>query len=267
LLKDFMHDPDLFAPGRLASFADVLAGELPGTWHSTCHRPQDAGELSGILDRTWDLDLVAESLATHPPGHLAVLTREDGAQLVLLDRHDGRDGLLAAALAPEDLPAEAFRGIREPNGIAVGDDPFLAAEVIASDLLARYEAALAQVRVNAAVLNDPASADQVHPSQPDRLVLTWQSDGDLAASPATEEAAAVLLANGFTRDQHTGVYRLSGDDTAVQARAVRQAGSELAARGIGTALRPPAAPPATTATPSARTPRPAKARAATGRSR
>lgn len=262
-----MHDPDLFDPGRLASFADVLAGELPGSWRGAHHRPPDPKELAGILDRTWDLDLVAESLATHPPGHLAVLTREDGAQLVLLDRHDGRDGFLAAALAPEDLPAEAFRGIREPNGIAVGDDPFLGAEVIAGDLLARYETALAQVRVNASALTAPAGDEQVHPSQPDRLVLTWQSDGDLAASPATEEAAAILLANGFTHDERTGVYRLSGDDTAVQARAVRRTGSELAARGIGTALRPPAAPPATTATPSARTPQPAKARAATGRSR
>jgi len=260
-----MHDPDLFDPGRLASFADVLAGELPGSWRGAHHRPPDSKELAGILDRTRDLDLVAESLASHPPRHLAVLTRDDGAQLVLLDRHDGRDGLLAAALAPEDLPAEAFRGIREPNGIAVGDDPFLAAEVIAGDLLARYETALAQVRVNASALTAPAGDEQVHPSQPDRLVLTWQSDGDLAASPATEETAAILLANGFTHDERTGVYRLCGDDTAVQARAVRRAGSELAARGIATALAPPAAPPATTV--STPTPRPAKTRAATGRSR
>ncbi|NYV73263.1 hypothetical protein [Streptomyces sp. UH6] len=262
-----MPDPDLhpFDPGRLASFADVLAGELPGTWRSIHHFPPTAEALAAVADRTWDLDLVAESLATHPPGHLAVLTREDGAQLVLLDRHDGRDGFLTAALAPEDLPAEAFRGIREPNGIALGDDPFLAAEMITGDLLARYEAAVAQVRVNAARLADPSGTELVHPSQPERLVLTWQSDGDLAASPATEAAAAILLANGFTHDERTGVYRLSGDDTAVQARAVRRAGSELAARGIATALAPPAAPPATTV--STPTPRPAKARAATGRSR
>jgi hypothetical protein len=267
LLKDFMPDPALhpFDPGRLASFADVLAGELPGTWRSSHHVPPTAEALAAVADRTWDLDLVAESLATHPPGHLAVLTREDGAQLVLLDRHDGRNGYLAAALAPEGLPAEAFRGIREPNGIALGDDPFLGAEMIAGDLLARYETALAQVRVNAARLADPSGTELVHPSQPERLVLTWQSDGDLAASPATEETAAILLANGFTHDPHTGIYRLAGDDTAVQARAVRRTGSELAARGIATALQPPAAsPPATTA--STPTPRPTKARA-TGRSR
>ncbi|MEU3553367.1 hypothetical protein [Streptomyces fragilis] len=263
-----MHDPDLhhFDPGRLASFADVLADELPGSWRTSYRSPADPRKLADTLDRTWDLDLVAESLATHPPGHLAVLTRDDGVQLLLLDRHDGRDGFLAAALAPEGLPAEAFRGIREPNGIALGDDPFLSAEVIASDLLARYESALAQVRVNAAALTDAPDAGQIHPSQPDRVVLTWQTDGDLAASPATEQAAEVLLANGFTRDERTGVYRLSGEDTAVQARAVRRVGSELAARGISTALRHSAAPPALTVT-AASSPRPVRTRAATGRSR
>ncbi|MEU1629235.1 hypothetical protein ABZ746_28750 [Streptomyces sp. NPDC020096] len=256
-----MHDHE--DSGRLASFADVLVGELPGTWTSTCHPTGHKDDLAELADRIWDMDLVAESLAQHPLRKAAVLTRTDGAQLAVLDRHDERAGFLIAAVAPRGLPDEAYRGIREPNGIAVTDDPFHSAELVAADLLARYDAALAQARLN-------ACAD-VQPSQPDRVVLTWQADGSLAAAPVGERAAVVLAANGFVRDPQTGIYRLSGDDTAVQARAVRAAGQQLDAHGIATALQHPSgriAPTATPpATPSAAPPAPATARASAIRGR
>ncbi|WP_414169081.1 hypothetical protein ACMATS_24640 [Streptoverticillium reticulum] len=252
-----MHDHE--DSGRLASFADVLAGELPGTWTSTHHPTAHKDDLAELVDRIWDMDLVAESLAQHPLRQAAVLTRNDGAQLAVLDRHDERDGFLIAAVAPPSLPDEAYRGIREPNGIAVSDDPFHSAELVAGDLLARYDAALAQARHNAAA--------DIQPSQPDRLVLTWQADGSLAAAPAGETAAAVLAANGFVPDPHTGIYRLSGDDTAVQARAVRAAGRQLGAHGIATALQHPSGRIAPTATPPAQPPAPATARAAATRGR
>ncbi|MGW2650807.1 hypothetical protein ACWC2T_39485 [Streptomyces sp. NPDC001393] len=250
-----MHDHE--DSGRLASFADVLAGELPDTWTSTHHPTAHKDDLAELADRIWDMDLVAESLAQHPLREAAVLTRTDGAQLAVLDRHDKRDGFLIAAIAPASLPDEAYRGIREPNGIAVSDDPFHSAELVAGDLLARYDAALAQARHN-------ARAD-VQPSQPDRVVLTWQSDGSLAAAPAGETAAAVLAANGFVHDLQTGIYRLSGDDTAVQARAVRAAGRQLDACGIATALQHPSGRIAPTATPPAPPPAPARASAIRGR--
>ncbi|MDX3274178.1 hypothetical protein PV462_41445, partial [Streptomyces scabiei] len=159
-----MHDHD--TSERLASYADVLAGELPDTWTST-HLPPDAkDDLAELADRIWDLDLVAASLAEHPLQQAAVLRRSDGAQLVLLDRHDERDGFLLAAVAPRALPDEAYRAVPEPNGIALADDPFLGAEQVAGDLLARYDSALAQVRHNA--------LGGIQPSQPDRVVLTWQ---------------------------------------------------------------------------------------------
>ncbi|MFF8997477.1 hypothetical protein ACF1GW_10255 [Streptomyces achromogenes] len=121
----------------------------------------------------------------------------------------------------------------EPNGIAVtdGDDPFLGAEQVAADLLPRYEAALAQVRHNA--------LDALVPSQPDRLVLTWQPDGSLAAVPVGDTAVKVLVDNGFVQQEQTGIYRLSGHDTVEQARAVREAGRQLHAHGIATALQHP----------------------------
>ncbi|MEV8410412.1 hypothetical protein AB0R12_32925 [Streptomyces niveus] len=216
---------------HLASYADLLAGELPGAWTSTCHPPEDKDDLAELTDRIWDLNLVAASLATHPLRQAAVLTRTDGAQLTVLDRYDGHDGFLVAALAPRALPDEAYRAVREPDGIAVTDDPFLSAEQVASDLLVRYDTALAQARHH--------TIGGVHPSQPDRVVMTWQPDGSVATAPVGDTAGAVLVANGFVQDEQSGIYRLNGDDTAAQARAVREIGPQLDALGIGISLRHP----------------------------
>ncbi|MFD8590802.1 hypothetical protein ACFV1B_14850 [Streptomyces sp. NPDC059637] len=243
-------------PERLASFADVLAGELPGAWASVHHPPEDKEDLADLTDRIWDMDLVAESLAEHPFQRAAVLTRQDGAQLIVLNRSGG-SGFLVAAVAPSGLPAEAFRGIREPDGIAVSDDPFQSAELVAGDLLARFDTALAHVRWNAA---------GVRPSQPDRVILTWQPDGSLAAASVSEEAAEILTANGFVRDQ-SGIYRLSSDDTTVQARAVRAIGPQLDAHGITTALQHPSGRTAPSVTPPTSMPTPAPAGASLARIR
>ncbi|WP_326812286.1 hypothetical protein OIE62_07670 [Streptomyces scopuliridis] len=242
-----MHDHE--NSERLASYADVLACELPDAWTSAYHPPEDKDDLAELADRIWDLDLVAESLAEHPLQQAAVLTRPDGAQLVVLDRHDERGGFLIAAVAPRELPDEAYRGVREPGGIALTDDPFLSAEHVAGDLLARYDTALAQARHNAVA--------GIQPSQPERVVLTWQQDGSLAAAPVGETATAVLAANGFVQDKQTGIYRLSGDDTTAQARAVRETGRQLDAHGIDTALQHPSGRIAPTATPAARPAAPA----------
>ncbi|QUW84696.1 hypothetical protein SMIR_04875 [Streptomyces mirabilis] len=232
-----MHDYD--TSERLASYADVLAGELPDSWTSS-HLPADAkDDLAELADRIWDLDLVAASLAEHPLQQAAVLSRPDGAQLVLLDRHDEREGFLIAAVAPRALPDEAFSAVPEPNGIALADDPFLSAEQIAGDLLARYDSALAQVRHNA--------LGGIQPSQPDRIVLTWQPDGSIATAPADDRSGTVLVAHGFVQDPQSGIYRLSGDDTQGQARALREIGPRLDALGIGTALQHPAGRTAPTA--------------------
>ncbi|WP_069627592.1 hypothetical protein [Streptomyces niveus] len=217
---------------HLASYADLLAEGLAGTWTSSCHPPADKDDLAELADRIWDLDLVAESLATHPLRQAAVLTRTDGAQLAVLDRHDGRSGFLVAALAPRGLPDEAYGNVREPDGIAVTDNPFLSAEQVAADLLVRYDTALAQARHNA--------IGGVQPSQPDRVVMTWQPDGSIATAPVGDTAGAVLVANGFLQDEQSDIYRLNGDDTAAQALAVREIGPQLDALGIGISLRHPA---------------------------
>ncbi|MFE1071167.1 hypothetical protein ACFW5W_08060 [Streptomyces sp. NPDC058783] len=252
-----MHDHD--TSERLASYADVLAGELPDTWTSS-HLPPDAkDDLAELADRIWDLDLVAASLAEHPLQQAAVLSRPDGAQLVVLDRHDEREGFLIAAVAPRALPDEAYRAVPEPNGIALADDPFLSAEQVAGDLLARYDSALAQVRHNA--------LGGIQPCQRDRVVLTWQQDGSVAAAPADDRAGTILMAHGFVQDPQSGIYRLNGDDTQAQARALRELGPQLDALGIGTALQHPAGRTKPTAAPASMPPVPAGSRTPATRGR
>lgn len=242
---------------RLASYADVLASELPGTWTSTHHPADHKEELDDLAERIWDMDIVAESLAEHPLQHAAVLSRPDGALLAVLDHPGEPDGFLVTAVAPRNLPDEAYRGVREPNGMAVTDDPFEAAERVTGYLLHRYETALAQVRYKA--------VGNVQPSRPDHVVLTWQQDGSLATVEVSENAAGILTANGFVRDG-AAVYRLSGDDTALQGRATRDIGPQLAEHGITTTIQHPpgrVTPPAVTA-PATRmapvTPRPTAVR-------
>ncbi|MFE9686760.1 hypothetical protein [Streptomyces sp. NPDC006285] len=234
-----MHDHD--TSERLASFADILAGELPGTWTSTHLSPEEKDDLIELAERIWDLDLVAASLAEHPLQQAAVLSRPDGAQLVLLDRHDDRHGFFIATVAPRDLPDEAYRGVPEPNGIALTDDPFLSAERVTDDLLARYGRALAQAR---------HALTGVQPSQPDLVVLTWQPDGSVATVPVDDRVGAILVAHGFVQDPQDGVYRLNGDDTQAQARALREIGPQLDTLGIGTALRHPASRTSPTSAPA-----------------
>ncbi|MFC8708869.1 MULTISPECIES: hypothetical protein [unclassified Streptomyces] len=214
---------------RLNSYADILADELPGTW--TSQMASDAeGDLAELADRLWDLDLVAASLAVRPLVQAAVLNRPDGAQLVLLDPHDVGDSYLVAAVAPLALPDEAYRGVVEPDGIAVPqDDPFQGAELTADGLLDRYDTALAQVRNNA--------LGHIQPPRSDRVVLTWQQDGSVATAPVTTAACAVLEGAGFRQDPHTGIHWLSGDDTTVQARVLQAIGPQLDALGISTALQ------------------------------
>ncbi|WP_075779927.1 hypothetical protein, partial [Streptomyces acidiscabies] len=235
-----MHDHN--TSERLASYADVLAGELPDTWTSTLLPADAKDDLARLADRIWDLDLVAAALAEKPLRQAAVLSRPDGAQLAVLDRPRGHDGFLIAAVAPSALPDEAYRDVAEPHGIALnGDDPSLRAEQIAGDLLARYDRSLAQVRANA-LAGLPAS-------RPDRVVLAWQPDGSVAAA-ADARAGAVLTAHGFARDPHSGICRLTGDDTQAQARILREIGPRLDALGIGTALQHPTGRTAPAAAPA-----------------
>ncbi|MEU2082341.1 hypothetical protein ABZ569_10705 [Streptomyces albus] len=244
-----MHDHD-----HLASFADILAGELPGAWSTTHLSAEDRAELAALTDRVWDPDLFAETVSLYTVDHGACLTRtDDGVRLIVVDHYAEQEGFIVATIAPEEVPAEAFRGVREPDSVHVPDDPFLAARAVTTRLLPRYERALAQVRSNAA---------QLSRSQPDRVVLTWKPDGSLTTTATTSRVADLLAAHGFAHDEKSGTYRLSGEDTAAQAKSIREVGAQLARLGVGVVLQhpassrtpPPATVPAAAQRPSAGTP-------------
>ncbi|AJT62529.1 hypothetical protein T261_0840 [Streptomyces lydicus] len=233
-----MHDPTP-ETGYLSSFAAVLTGELPGIWTSEYH-PDRGGNIDhdALTDQVWDMNEVAEALAEHAVDHCAVLTRDDGTRLFVMDPLGRDEGFLIAAMAPHDLPADAFRGVREPDGIAVAADPFSAAEDITLDLLPRYDKALAQVQHNAAPLAAPPAAE------PEQVVMTWAGDALVVDKPERPDIAQVLGYYGFIFDASKDVFVLSGDDSARQGASVRAAGHRLSELGIGVVLRNPAARPA-----------------------
>ncbi|WP_107122687.1 hypothetical protein [Streptomyces dysideae] len=222
----------------LASFAAVLAGELPGQWSSEYHPDRggstDHGELTAEV---WDLDQVAAALAEHSLDHCAVLTRRaDGTRLFVMDRND--DGFLISAMAPNDLPTEAYRGVREPDGIAVVANPFRAAKHVSLRLLPRYEQALAQVRDNAARLSAQATDQQ------ERVVLTWSGEDIVTARPDRADIAKALTEHGFVSDEARNLFVLSDGDSAQVAASVRAVGHRLSALGLGVLLSRPTGRPA-----------------------
>ena len=227
-----MHAPD----DSLASFAAVLAGELPGQWssqyHPDCGGDTDHDELTADV---WDMDQVADAMAEHLVDHCAVLTRHaDGTRLFVMDRKGHDDGFLIAAMAPEDLPVEAFHGVREPDGIAVDEDPFRAAKHVSLRLLSRYDTALAQVRDNASRLATTQAGQQ------GRVVLTWSGEDLVAAEPDRDDVATALTEYGFVFDEARHMFVLSDGDSARVAASVRAVGHRLSELGVGVLLsRPP----------------------------
>ncbi|MEW1632716.1 hypothetical protein AB0469_01420 [Streptomyces sp. NPDC093801] len=217
---------------ELGAFAAILTQLLPGTWTHQLRLHTAHDDQFFLTADVWDMNQVAEPLATTTLTHDVILTRDDGRRLFLMDHPRHADAVLIAAMAPEDIHAGAFRGVREPDGIVISADPEEAADAITTSLLPRYETALAHVRDNAARL----TADAVGPQT---VEMTWTEDGSLAAEASSDEAARILTANGFVHDPDRQAYVLAGDDTAVQARHVRTAGTQLAALGIGVALRHP----------------------------
>ncbi|WP_318209533.1 MULTISPECIES: hypothetical protein [unclassified Streptomyces] len=226
-----MHDTD---PRDLESFATILAGDLPGRWTSQYHPDHGGTDYDHLAAEVWDMDQTAHAIATYGVFDCAVLTRtDDGARLFVIDHLGKADGFLVAAMSPVGLPAAAYSGVREPDGLAVPADPFHAAEAVTLHLLPRYADAVAHARRNAAALASPL---------PDQVELTW-ADGALTTPvPNSAPLAKLLAEHGFHHDTAQDLLVLPGDDTAVQARAVRAVGARLAELGVGIGMRHPSRP-------------------------
>ncbi|MFB7191694.1 hypothetical protein ACFCZT_41875 [Streptomyces sp. NPDC056230] len=232
--------PDLSDTHDLESFAIALADELFGNWHSEYHLHEQYPDQFAITDGVWDMNMVSGALAEYVLEHDAVLTRDNGTRLYVIGRPRRYEEYLVAAMAPHGFEPEAFHGVREPVGIAVEDDPVLAASDAVLDLLPRYDKAVAQVQRNGAHPAPRAPA----PAPAEQVVMTWFGDGLLTAKSTSQEAAKALHENGFTWDPGKHAFVLSSDDTAHQARCVRKAGAQLATHGIGVVMRHPQKQPA-----------------------
>lgn len=227
-----MHDPT----PDLASFAIALAEALPGNWTSEHQRHAQYPDQFTRAEHVWDMDLVAHAIAQHVLDQDAVLTRDDGTRLYVIAHPRRDEEFLVGAMAPADIAPEAFRTVREPDGIAVPDDPERAAEDIATDLLPRYDNALAQVHGNAARMS-AASA-------PELVVITMAGRDFHVTKPERPEAAQILTDNGCLYDQDQDAFVLPGKDTAAQAQAIQRAAAQLDQLGIGVSVRLPPAKPA-----------------------
>jgi hypothetical protein len=239
-MHDHEHDHDV------KGFATVLAGELPGHWSVDYREHANRAEQMARAEAVWDMNLVADAIARHPLRHDAILTRDDGVRLYVTGRPRHEDDFLVAAIAPAFTPPYAFQGVPEPDGIAVPADPFAAADAVTTSLLPRYFVAVFKVQDNAARLD----------TQPP-VTLTWVG-ADLHATADSDTLAAILTEHGFTPADSAQTLVLSGDDSALQAQAVRAVGARLAALGVHLSLRHPAARPGldTTTVAPAQQPRP-----------
>ncbi|KPC62663.1 hypothetical protein [Streptomyces chattanoogensis] len=220
----------------LASFSAALAEELPGTWTSEHHLHEQYTDQFARAEDVWDLNLVAHALAEYALGQDAVLTRDDGTRLYVIARPRSGEEFLVGAMAPAGIHPEAFRDVREPDGIAVPDDPYRAAEDIAFDLLPRYDKARAQVQHNASRL--------VSAPEPEHVTMIWSDRNLLVETPERPDVIQVLRDNGFCYTPDHSALVLSGDDSAVQAQSVRAAGAQLYALGVGVSMRHPQPKPA-----------------------
>ncbi|MFD9484644.1 hypothetical protein ACFWBX_11685 [Streptomyces sp. NPDC059991] len=227
-----MHDPT----PDLASFAIALADELPGNWTSEHQTHTQYPDQFARAEHVWDMNLLAQAIAEHVLDQDAVLTRDDGTRLYVIARPRSGEEFLVGAVTPAGMPAEAFRTVREPDGIAVPDDPAQAAADITADLLPRYDKALAQVHDHAARLT---------PAAPPELVVITLSGRDFHVSkPERADAAQILADNGCVYDPDQDAFMLSGEDSAAQAQAIQRAAAQLDRLGIGISVRLPQAKPA-----------------------
>ncbi|WP_407835914.1 hypothetical protein ACE1OC_04830 [Streptomyces sp. DSM 116496] len=231
----------------LAAFADGLAARLPDTWTSTYTRHAAYHDQIATTSTVWDMGAVGYATSNFVLGHQAVLTRTDGARLLLFDRPRFRHQFMIGALEP-DAHHDAFHQVDEPNGITIPADPARAAAQVTRRLLPRYEKALRQVRHNTA---HPA------PRRPEPVLITgavsmaWHPDGAVGAVTGVREATAVLYGAGFQYHPYHRQFLLpaSYGDREQIAR-VQAVSQQLARIGVGVTMRPARPAPAPTALPT-----------------
>ncbi|WP_327251017.1 hypothetical protein [Streptomyces sp. NBC_01244] len=220
----------------LAAFAVSLATRLPGpTWTSTYTRHATYTDQIPTTNSLWDIGAIRYAASNFVLGHQAVLSRADGARLLVFDRPMLPRQFMIGALEPDAAP-DAFHKVEEPNGITVPAEPARAASQVSRRLVPRYEAALQQVRRNT---EHPVPRRPVPPLLTGRVSMAWYPDGVVGAVSGAEGAADVLYGSGFQFHPYDRMFVLPaayGDRE--QIARIHLASQRLERLGIGVVVRP-----------------------------
>ncbi|WP_206341507.1 hypothetical protein [Streptomyces ureilyticus] len=230
----------------LSAFATTLAARLPGTWASEYHRHAAYQDQFPTIERLWDTGHVDYIVSQYVLGHDAVLHGPGDEQLYVTDGPRYPHQFVVAPLEPEGCKPHHFRGVDEPNGIAVPNDPVHAAAAVARRVLPRYRAALDTVRHNARVQPEPPHRPAA-PEVAQTLTLVWYPDGVVGAPYASvpAEARTVLYGCYFQYSPHESAFVLPASySTEARALLLQTAVRLLTAQGIGVNFRHAAPAPA-----------------------
>ncbi|MCZ0978710.1 hypothetical protein O1L60_04165 [Streptomyces diastatochromogenes] len=252
-------------PPPLETFALEIAARLPGGWTSEFHPHPSYSDQFPTADRLWDNGHVDWAVSEFVLGHHAVLTGPAGQELYIIERPLYRNQFLVAALEPPGCLPHHFRGVPEPNGIAVDADPVRASAAITHRLLPRYARAVETVREQARQRPAPPAHRQA-PAETSAVTLVRYEDGLLGApyGSVPAEAHDALCLSGFRSVPDQGAFLLPHESGSV-ATAVRiqVLANRLAKIGIGLNYRHAATAPGANVVTTARTPRPRTSRTAT----
>ncbi|AKJ10179.1 hypothetical protein ABB07_09135 [Streptomyces incarnatus] len=237
-----------------STFATELAAHLPGQWHrryTGFPPPQDQPH---VADQVWDCGPTHSALLDWAPP-TAFLDGPAGEQLCVIPRPRYPRQYLVAPLRPDGFKPHHFRGMDEPNGIAVPDDPIRAAAQVARRVLPRYAEALNAVRRSALHQPEPPHRPAA-PEVTESLTLIWYPDGVVGAPSASVPAVActVLYACCFQYSPHEAAFVLPASySTEARALLLQSAVRQLTAQGIGVNFRhaaPTPSRPISTAAPT-----------------
>ncbi|MGW3056511.1 hypothetical protein ACWC98_11300 [Streptomyces goshikiensis] len=241
----------------LATCAEGIAARLPGAWTSAYTRHPDYHAQIATTSQLWDIGAVGYAASNFVLGHQAVLSRADGARLLVFDRPRHSDQLMIGPMEP-DGPRDAFHQVDEPNGITVPRDAIRAAAQVTHRLLPRCEQGLRQIRHNTAHPHPRRTAPALITGA---VSMAWHPDGVVGAVTGVREATAVLYGAGFQYHPYHRQFLLPASYGDLEQIARIQAASQrLASMGVAVAIRP-ARPAPTQASLPAGPPSPAVASA------
>ncbi|WP_327731469.1 hypothetical protein OG250_43310 [Streptomyces sp. NBC_00487] len=236
----------------LSAFASALAERLPGTWTSEYHRHTAYENQFPTVEGLWDAGHVDYIVSQYVLGHDAVLHGPHGQQLYVTDRPLYRHQFVVAPLEPEAFKTHQISPVREPDGIAVPNDPVRAAAAVIRRLLPRYQVALDAARHNALVQPEPPHR-QPAPEVAQTLTLVWYPDGVVGApyDSVPEEARMTLFGCNFQYSPHESAFVLPASYSSKErALLVQLVALRLTLQGIGVNFRraaPLPSPPASAA--------------------